>query len=312
MGGGGGGVYNNYSPEEYQRKIRESLEKTRDEAYETEVAKFINEILADYNSRDVEAVRDHLDEIKEMIEEDIGGTTNLLFGGSVRKNTYVEGLSDVDILVTIEKSELSDLPPKDILEYVSSKLEENLVNIEDIRVGNLAVTVIFSDGIEIQLLPAIKRGDGFKIPTGRGNDWSKVIRPDKFATRLTEVNQLNSEKVIPAIKLVKGINSQFPENQQLTSYHIESIAIEAFKSYPDSKPKTTKTMLEHFFEKASETVKSPIKDKTGQSINVDEYLGPENSVNRFQISHTLDRVHRRMKNADTVGSVEEWKSILGE
>jgi len=312
LGGGGGGVFNNHSPEEYQRKIRESLEKTRDEAYETEVAKFINEILADYNSRDVEAVRDHLDEIKEMIEEDIGGTTNLLFGGSVRKNTYVEGLSDVDILVTIEKSELSDLPPKDILEYVSSKLEENLVNIEDIRVGNLAVTVIFSDGIEIQLLPAIKRGDGFKIPTGRGNDWSKVIRPDKFATRLTEVNQLNSEKVIPAIKLVKGINSQFPENQQLTSYHIESIAIEAFKSYPDSKPKTTKTMLEHFFEKASETVKSPIKDKTGQSINVDEYLGPENSVNRFQISHALDRVYRRMKNADTVGSVEEWKSILGE
>lgn len=312
MGGGGGGVFNNHSPEEYQRKIRESLEKTRDEAYETEVAKFINEILADYNSRDVEAVRDHLDEIKEMIEEDIGGTTNLLFGGSVRKNTYVEGLSDVDILVTIEKSELSDLPPKDILEYVSSKLEESLVNVEDIRVGNLAVTVIFSDGIEIQLLPAIKHGEGFKIPTGRGNDWSKIIRPDKFATRLTEVNQSNGGKVIPAIKLVKGINSQFPENQQLTSYHIESIAIEAFKSYPDSKPKTTKTMLEHFFEKASETVKSPIKDKTGQSINVDEYLGPENSVNRFQISHALDRVYRRMKNADTVGSVEEWKSILGE
>lgn len=312
MGGGGGSAFNNHSPEEYQRKIRESLEKTRDEAYETEVAKFINEILADYNSRDVEAVRDHLDEIKEMIEEDIGGTTNLLFGGSVRKNTYVEGLSDVDILVTIEKSELSDLPPKDILEYVSSKLEESLVNVEDIRVGNLAVTVIFSDGIEIQLLPAIKHGDGFKIPTGRGNDWSKIIRPDKFATRLTEVNQSNGGKVIPAIKLVKGINSQFPENQQLTSYHIESIAIEAFKSYPDSKPKTTKTMLEHFFEKASETVKSPIKDKTGQSINVDEYLGPENSVNRFQISNTLDRVYRRMKNADTVGSIEEWKSILGE
>jgi len=191
-------------------------------------------------------------------------------------------------------------------------LEESLVNVEDIRVGNLAVTVIFSDGIEIQLLPAIKHGEGFKIPTGRGNDWSKIIRPDKFATRLTEVNQSNGGKVIPAIKLVKGINSQFPENQQLTSYHIESIAIEAFKSYPDSKPKTTKTMLEHFFEKASETVKSPIKDKTGQSINVDEYLGPENSVNRFQISHALDRVYRRMKNADTVGSVEEWKSILGE
>lgn len=312
MGGGGGGVFSNYKPEEYKKKIRESVEKTRSEAFETEVATYISELLAEYNSRDVEVVREHLDEIKEIIEEEIGGTTNLMFGGSVRKHTYVDGLSDVDVLVTIEKSELSALSPKDVLEYISSKLEENIGNVQDIRVGNLAVTVVFPDGIEIQLLPAIKRGEGVKIPTGKGNDWSKVIRPDKFATRLTEVNQLNNGKVIPVIKLVKGINSQLPEKQQLTGYHIESIAIEAFKSYPDSRPKTAKAMLKYFFDKAKDIVKTPIKDKTGQSINVDDHLGQGNSFERCQISYALDRVFRRMKNADEVGSVEEWKSILGE
>ena len=77
-------------------------------------------------------------------------------------------------------------------------------------------------------------------------------------------------------------------------------------------PKTAKAMLKYFFKRAKDIVKTPIKDKTGQSINVDEYLGPENSVKRSQISNTIDRMYRRMKNADTIGSIAEWSEILGE
>lgn len=309
--GGGGGVFSRYTPDDYKEKIRETTKTTRDEAFETTVSEMINKLLAEYNSRDVEAVKEHLDEIKEIIKEEIAGTLQLLFGGSVSKHTYVDGLSDIDVLVTIDKSDLYDLSPKKVLEYVSSRLEESLLGVEDISVGKLAVTVVFSDGIEIQLLPAIKHGEGVKIPTGKGDDWSNIIRPDKFAARLTKVNQSHGAKVIPVVKLVKGIISQFPENQQLTGYHIESIAIEAFKRYPDSR-QTTKAMLRYFFKRAKDIVKTPIRDKTGQSINVDEYLGPENSVRRSQTSYTLDRMYRRMKNADTIGSIAEWSEILGE
>jgi predicted nucleotidyltransferase len=309
--GGGGGVFSQYTPDEYKEKIRETTRTTRDEAFETAVSEMINELLAEYNSRDVEAVSEHLDEIKEIIKEEIAGTIQLLFGGSVSKHTYVDGLSDIDVLVTIDKSDLSDLSPKKVLEYVSSRLEDGLRGVEDISVGKLAVTVVFSDGIEIQLLPAIKHDEGVKIPTGKGDDWSNIIRPDKFAARLTKVNQSHGSKVVPVVKLVKGIISQFPENQQLTGYHIESIAIEAFKRYPDSR-QTTKAMLRYFFKRAKDIVKTPIRDKTGQSINVDEYLGPENSARRSQTSYTLDGMYRRMKNADTIGSIDEWSEILGE
>lgn len=309
--GGGGGVFSRYTPGDYKEKIRETTKTTRDEAFETTVSEMINKLLAEYNSRNVEAVKEHLDEIKEIIKEEIAGTLQLLFGGSVSKHTYVDGLSDIDVLVTINKSDLYDLSPKKVLEYVSSRLEESLLGVEDISVGKLAVTVVFSDGIEIQLLPAIKHGEGVKIPTGKGDDWSNIIRPDKFAARLTKVNQSHGAKVVPVVKLVKGIISQFPENQQLTGYHIESIAIEAFKRYPDSR-QTTKAMLRYFFKRAKDIVKTPIRDKTGQSINVDEYLGPENSVRRSQTSYTLDRMYRRMKNADTSGSIDEWSEIFGE
>jgi hypothetical protein len=71
-------------------------------------------------------------------------------------------------------------------------------------------------------------------------------------------------------------------------------------------------MLRYFFKRAKDIVKTPIRDKTGQSINVDEYLGPENSVRRSQTSYTLDRMYRRMKNADTIGLIDEWSEILGE
>lgn len=311
MGGGGGIFGGNYTPDKYKEIIRKSRETTQDAQFETTVNEIINERLAGY-SRDSDTTREHLNEIKEIIEEDTIGTTEMRFGGSVSKHTYVDGLSDVDVLVIIDKSELSDSSPQEVLEYIKTKLTDvNSRNIENISVGKLAVTVKLSGGEEIQLLPAIRRGEGYRIPAQKGDKWSDIIRPDKFATKLTEVNQNCNGKVVPVVKLVKGILSQLPEEQQLNGYHIESIAIEVFKSYPDSNPKTPKAMLRYFFEKGKDVVKSPIEDKTNQSIHVDDYIGPKNSPERMRISYTLDRIARKMKNADEVGSSEEWESILG-
>jgi len=309
--GGGGGLFRDHSPKELKREIKESREKTKNKSFETEVDIKINEILAEYNDRDVEAIQEHLEEIKKVIAEDITGTIDLKFGGSVSKHTYVDGLSDVDTLITIDKSELSSLSPQKVLEYLKSKLESNLSNV-NIEVGTLAVTLTFSDNTEIQILPAIKHYSGFKIPKSTGNGWSNIIHPQKFAERLTEVNKNLNYNVVPVIKLAKGIIAQLPKNQQLKSYHVESIAIEAFKKYPSTYPKTKKALMKHFFEKAKDIVKSEIKDRTGQSINVDSYLGPKNSSERSKASYVLNRIYKKMENADRIGSLPEWEKILGE
>lgn len=310
MGGGGGGMFGNHSPEELRKEIKESFEKTKNNAIETEINTRISEILSEYNDRDSEAIQEHLNEIKEVIKEDIDGTIDLKFGGSVSKHTYVDGLSDVDTLITIDKSELADLSPQEVLNYIKSKLEGNLTNLDSIKVGKLAVTMTFSDNAEIQILPAIKYYSGFKIPKSNGNDWSDIIHPQKFAEKLTSVNKKFNGNVVPVIKLVKGIISQLPKDQQLKSYHIESIAIEAFKNYSDSA--TPKALLKHFFNEGRHIVKTPIEDSTGQSINVDTYLGPKNSNKRSNISYTLNRIYMKMENADRMGSIPEWSKILGE
>lgn len=311
MGGSGGG-FSYQSSSGYKNELDKIRRESYDEAFETNVNAFINEKLGSANSRDVDKTREYLDTIKSAVQEDIEGVVELQYGGSVRKFTYVEGLSDVDVLLKINKSELSNKSPKEILEYIKSKLETKLTNAEEIKVGKLAVTVKYKDGTEIQILPAIKRGDGFKIPSRNGKEWSNVIRPDKFASRLTEVNQSCGGKAVPVIKIVKHINSKLPPDQQLSGYHIESLAIEIFKSYPSEMSRSNKTMLKYFFEKASEKVKKPIKDKTNQSLHVDDYLHGENSPQRILMSYILSRTYKRMKAADDMKSVDAWKDILGE
>ena len=309
MGGGSGGVFGgDYTPSRYKEIIREAREQTRDVHFETTVNGKIAELLTDYH-RHEEATGKKLDEIKEIIEEDIGGTVELRFGGSVSKHTYVDGLSDVDVLVLINNSELADASPQEALEYLKMKLERaNLQSIDDIRVGALAVTVKFSDGEKIQLLPAVRKYSGYRIADPSGTMWSNVIRPDMFAKKLTHVNQNCGGKVVPTIKLAKDIVSQLPEDQRLKGYHIESIAIEVFKSYQG--PYTNKVALRYFFENAKDVVRKKIIDKTNQSVHVDDYLGPDHSIKRMRISYALDRIGRRMKNADEVGSVDEWNSIV--
>jgi len=311
MGGSGGG-YSFPSSDRYKEELKEIRQKSHDESFETSVNELIAERLGEANSRDAAKTRKQLDEIKEIIEDDIEGTVELQFGGSVSKFTYVEGLSDVDVLLKINNSELSDKTPKEVLEHIKSKLESKLTNVEEIKVGKLAVTVKYKDGTEIQILPSIKRGDGFKIPKRNGKEWSKVIRPDKFASKLTEVNQKCGRKVVPVIKMIKHINSKLPVDQQLSGYHIESLAIEIFRSYPAELPNNNKAMLRYFYEKASEKVKSPIKDKTNQSLHVDDYLSSENSPKRARMSYILSNTYKSMKAADDMKSVDAWKEIIGD
>jgi len=278
-------------------------------SYESEVNAYLQCLLRDYNERDTDAINRHLDTILGALSKDDIGALRLLFGGSIKKHTFIDGLSDVDVLITLDKSDLSEKSPKEILSYFADLLRQRLPN-TDIKVGNLAVTLTYSDGVEIQVLPALQTKTGIKISSKNGEEWSKVIKPDQFATNLTDVNQKNNGAVVPTIKLFKALNSTLPEETQLSGYHIESIAIEAFKEYEGRK--TYKSMLMHLTEYAIEAVNKQIKDKTGQSINVDDYLGDEGSLERRKVNAELYRLYIKLKIADEQTSIEKWKDILGE
>ena len=110
-------------------------------------------------------------------------------------------------------------------------------------------------------------------------------------------------------KACKAVVRQLPPTQRLSGYHMESLAISAFRDYAG--PKTTIAMLPTFFERSKELILNPIRDRSGQSIHVDAYLNEANSDSRQTMSHILGRLARRMRNATAAGSTEQWRALFG-
>jgi hypothetical protein len=305
MGGSGGGGFFSLSPKDLSQHVRDAETQQQDVAYETSVADFLATELAQYNDRNAPLIAATLEKIENDISAEIEANVALLFGGSVAKHTYVDGLSDIDALVAIRAEDASGWTPAQLKEVFAQRLIARFGR-DNVWVGNLAVTVK-SGGLEIQLLPAIRSGDKLKISDSSGSAWSR-IDPRAFAERLTKANGDCGGRLVPTIKLAKAIISTFPEQRRLTGYHTEALALAIFEKYDGSK--NTKAMLSHFFEQISAHIRTPIRDVTGQSGFVDEHLGANNSLERRIIADSMDRIARKMKNADGAKSLAQWKNLF--
>lgn len=307
MGGSGGGGYFSSDPKATMRALKASQEKARDDRYVTECNHLLKSYLSDFNDRDQEAISRHLAEIKKALEKELEGTIDLKYGGSVSKHTFIDGLSDIDSLVMLDSCELSDQPPDSAKSYLLSRLKERFPTTK-ITAGQLAVTLQFKD-VEIQLLPAVSCRDHVKIADETGAQWAS-IRPKEFSNVLSKVNQEKAGKVIPAIKLAKAIINNLPERHRISGYHAESLAVDLFRNYKGNL--RVSDMLKYYFTEGAQRVLQPIKDRTGQSVHVDDNLGGENSLERRIVSDAFSRVARRMNNADAAGRSEDWKNLFGD
>ncbi|MFF7134364.1 CBASS oligonucleotide cyclase [Streptomyces sp. NPDC008196] len=302
MGGSGGSWASNYDLNGARGQAEEKIERER---RLSEINDFLADQLLSFNDRDYETVRSRLDEISEILQDLVdGGIDKLLFGGSVAKHTYVDGLSDVDALVVLRDG--GSATPEQLVStfcrYLNQRLPASLVS--EVTPGRLAVTIKYADGLEIQLLPAVERSGRVSIASEDGASW-RTISPRKFAEKLTKVNQENAGGVVPAIKLAKGLfERNLPEAQRPGGYHLEAIAVDAFKSYHGSKSR--EAMLAHLVEHAARAVTRPTGDITGQSVHVDNHLGPAGSLERQRMSTAIKRLSTKLGNAD----LAEYKDMF--
>jgi hypothetical protein len=307
MGGsGGGGSYRDWPVASLAKLVRADVDKSAAE-YEPQLAGLLSELLANYNSRDAQLARTRLDQAKEALQDSVDASLDQFMGGSVAKHTYVDGLSDIDSLVIVNGSKFEELVPAKILGRMEGVLREQIGDEAEITHGAMAITITYPDKMIIQLLPAIRTEDGLKVPAVKHSGWSE-INPEAFQAELTKRNEQCGGKLVPTIKLAKAVIANFPEKYRLSGYHVESLAIAAFRSYTETK--TTAAMLPVLFEKAKELVLSPIRDRTGQSVHVDEYLGDTNSPERQSVSHLLNRVAKRMRNASAAQSNPQWQDLF--
>ena len=245
--------------------------------------RYCEELLARYTRRNQQAVTRHLEGLCNIIRNE-GHVVQTMYGGSVQRGTYVTGLSDVDVLLIVNQSSLLNQSPARVIQQVGQTIQGRLPN-NPVRAGNLAVTVGYASGIEIQVLPAIRTNSGgVRIAEPGSTGWSNVVHPENFARRLAEVNDANNGRVVQVIKLAKAMANCFitRPSRKFSGYHIESLAIDAFRGYQGTLD--PKAMLVYLLGHSLRVVMSPIADSTGQSRYVDEYLGPAESRRRQRAS----------------------------
>lgn len=303
MGGGGGGYIPRRS--DVNQLVRRVREAEADAAFESEVADYLAGQLSEFNDRDVEGINNLLEKVTHELGDEIEGRVDLVFGGSVSKHTYVDGLSDVDALVLLPSEGTADKSPAELRSMFAQRLAARFGS-DQVHEGVLSVTLNVG-GHEVQLLPARRVGEHYEIASTDGATWSK-IRPRRFADALTEANQRLDRKLVPTIKLAKAVIAGLPEQRQISGYHTEALAVDLLSSYRG--PRTPKAMLSHFFENAGRLVRSPLQDITGQSTHLDDYLGPAESVQRRVVADSMDRIYRRMQNADGARSISRWRELL--
>ena len=248
-----------------------------------EFNQYCESLLAQQNKRNRRAMTRHIMGLCDILRQEGDHALQTKFGGSVSRGTEVNGLSDVDVLLVVNQSSLSNMPPRDVISYIDETIKKRFPT-NPVRVGALAVTVNYSDGSEIQILPALRTRDGVRIADPGSVRWSKVVRPDKFAQKLVEVNGACNGRVVLAIRLAKVIADCFIKrpSRKITGYHMESLAIEAFEGYRG--PLDPKSMLIHLFGNSIRAVLTPLVDSSGQSRFVDDSLGPASSKSRRRAS----------------------------
>ncbi len=305
MDGGGGGGYSGMTKSWLQR-VQQARNAERD-TLNSRIDQLLAEMLVAANARDTDLVRDRLSEIVKILGK-TADVEQLLYGGSVGKHTAVEGISDVDALVIIDRETAIAGSPARFLADFAKELHAKLshAEIDSVTAGTLAVSVKYRDGTEIQVLPAVRKGDHVMIAKTDGKGWRSTA-PKAFRDTLTSANEKANGQLVRIVKLFKVINDRLPPQKQLIGYHIEALGVEAVKNYTG--PYTPRTLLSRFLEVSSKRVLSPIPDMTKQSPFVDGYLGGENSPERRNVAQTLVGLKRRLDAATSVG---EWKAVFGE
>lgn len=304
--GGGGGRYFPTNPGELHSLISQAQESEAKKRFESEVNFLLQDCLATFNQRGVQKIQNYLDRVGEILGEDFE-IDKFLFGGSVAKHTYVDGLSDIDALAILNKADLKGATPDEVLDQFCRLLKDNSPadEVKCIERGQLAVTISYRDGTEMQILPAKREGEIIHIPSATSKSW-KATDPDAFRDILTTQNQRLDNKLVPAIKLAKAIIDNLPEQKKISGYHLESLAVDFSKDYNGQT--ALNVLLTNFFKDASDRILHPIPDPTGQSRHVDSYLGQEDSVKRKIASDAFAQISRQMESAK---DLSQWRQLIG-
>lgn len=265
----------------------------------TGISDLIDNKLKEINDHDYKQIEQHKTTIIEKLKNQYD-INDVRFGGSHSTHTDIKNLSDIDLLVDLGEFS-SEYSSEEIIKNFAENIKERLPNTE-ITFGAMAVTIEFTSGITVQVLPAYRSNDEYMIPDPNGQGWIPT-QPKNFSKKVTELNNKHSNQIVPTIKIVKLMCEV--NNINISSYHVSNMVLNAFENYPG--PKTIPKMVSYFFTQAISLCSQPTIDPSGQSKNIDDDLS---EAKRKELAKSFSKVEVQIKNAIKSQSLETWKRLL--
>src|SRR4051812_3174104 len=130
-------TFSSVSPGDLQKKIRDAELEAAEKEFSPRLARRLNDLLSRVNDRDEVKTSQRLDQVRSVLGRELENEFVLRFGGSVAKHTFVDGISDVDMLVVMRGTVDN---PRSVLDQLSTRLSVKLKKQASVSTGRMAVT----------------------------------------------------------------------------------------------------------------------------------------------------------------------------
>lgn len=133
---------------------------------------------------------------------------NSLRVGSIGRNTAIDGVSDLDMLYIMPKTQWTDYDKQGgqskLLQDTKAAILKRYPN-TDVRVDRLVVMVMYTDGSHIEVQPVFEQDDGsFKYPdTKNGSSW-KITKPKEEMQAVADLDKSKNSNLRRLCKMARA------------------------------------------------------------------------------------------------------------
>lgn len=270
------------------KEIKRSERKN--ELAELKILIKIKDFLRKTNKKQIQEIQDQINKISKILEKEIDLFKKLSFSGSILKETYVHGLSDIDIFVLLKKDNSIDGKPKTIQSKIFRILKKNFPS-QRIKNNKEAID-FFIKNTKIQIVPILYEKQKISFPFKGGENWRR-INPNLFIDLLKKEDKKFKGRITTSIKIIKIILSKYPKRIQINGHHLEVLSYLSCKNLQDKKMSLLE-LISNILSYVSKRIVNPIKDSSKQFKFVDGYLGKERNLKRKNISKNLEKVLKKL------------------
>ncbi|MEX0920496.1 MAG: nucleotidyltransferase [Candidatus Pacearchaeota archaeon] len=252
----------------------------------------INKIFKKLNKKELLSIQNRIIDIESILKSNLDNSLNLVLSGSTTKGTYIHRLSDVDILIMLNKSFFFNKKPEIIQKKVLDILKRSFPE-QKIKRDHEAINFFIEKRIKIQFVPVIFKKGKIYFPKREEKTWKK-IHPEIFGNLLTKQNKKFNKKISVSIKIIKAIITKFPKKLRLNNHHLE-VLMYLFSKESSNKNKDFLNFISNFFFYTSKRIMEPIEDSSKQFEFIDEYMGKSENSKRKIISKKLKEISKQIK-----------------